>query len=71
MENNNKLGQTSAFPTTDNPLWKGTGMNKRFYAACTAMQGLIINERFHKSDLQDIITKSFILADELLKQENL
>ena len=65
------------------------GMSKRFYAACTAMQGLLVNYKIsigipnvnqnsmedslkrEKQVIKDIITKSYELADELLKQENI
>lgn len=57
------------------------GMSKRFYAACAAMQGLLSNsqitlhfERINSKVEQEreaIITASFELADELLKQEYL
>ena len=115
MENQNeKLGQESAFPTEPKQEVIGNesytftnekgntevgyqnifdkipqnGMSKRFYAACTAMQGLLVNYKIsigipnvnqnsmedslkrEKQVIKDIITKSYELADELLKQEN-
>jgi hypothetical protein len=75
-----KIGQDPAFPPTRemqelSPTCQGyhVGMNKRFYAACAAMQGLIASG--HK-DLNDewyarTIFMAYKFADELLKQENL
>lgn len=37
-----KLGQELAFPLTD----MESGMNKHFYAACAAMQGILSNPGF-------------------------
>ena len=77
---NNKLGQEPAFANTEtynpnNMECNGTyesGMSKRFYAACAAMQGLIANSYIQCSTASDVdlISKSYELADELLKQEN-
>lgn len=49
------------------------GMSKRFYAACAAMQGLISNSNKELVDkpIKYLVTISYTLADELLKQENL
>ena len=63
-----------AFPsdwTTDN---RGSGMTKRFYAACAAMQGLCaVNDKGTFSSIEEVyeklISHSYKLADELLKQE--
>jgi len=41
-----------------------TGMSKRFFAACMAMQGLVIANRFE--DAKD----AYIIADLMLKQES-
>lgn len=76
MENNKKLGQEPAFPLppehNDNSMIPNdydSGMSKRFYAACAAMQGLLSNT--YISVRYDIIAEeSFEYADELLKQEN-
>ena len=74
-----KLGQEPAFPTyeqTGNPVCWSTelGMSKRFYAACAAMQGIssTLNptQNITLSLAQQIAKESYILADELLKQEN-
>lgn len=50
------------------------GMSKRFYAACAAMQGILSS----LSPTQEVTTRlaeqvskeSYMMADELLKQEN-
>jgi hypothetical protein len=55
------------------------GMSKRFYAACAAMQGILAGATFNhriNSDSVDVfnhivVESAYILADELLKQENL
>ena len=56
------------------------GMSKRFYAACAAMQGLLSNADWTKSanipdDFDEyktrVVSASYELADELLKQETL
>ena len=56
------------------------GMSKRFYAACVAMQGLIINFSDERkvnggfiaiTDQVELIKEAYEFADELLKQENL
>lgn len=68
-----KLGQEPAFATS--ALLSGveyiyqSGMSKRFYAACFAMQGLISRKYDTSSDPKPLIEKSFEYADELLKQE--
>lgn len=56
------------------------GMSKRFYAACAAMQGILANNRvtelFEKANItveeerKYLAEASFLMADELLKQEN-
>ncbi len=86
-----KLGQESAFPLNEEcrgmhgEIYFITtpGINKRFYAACAAMQGLlaspntafqILNSLNGIADKEEadkiLINQSYILADELLKQEN-
>lgn len=49
-------------------------MSKRFYAACTAMQGLLSFYDYEKYNMinhaQNIVENAYKLADELLKQEN-
>lgn len=78
---NNKLGQEPAYANEYN-----SGMNKRFYAACAAMQGILAGDSntltcttkddvlsAHKTysyDYSKIVKNAFKLADELLKQEN-
>lgn len=78
MENENKLGQEPAFPYVDENAIIGNtpsgqqGINKRFYAACAAMQGLLAKYNLNNPSDQGIICQlSYELADELLKQENL
>ena len=49
-----------------------SGMSKRFYAACAAMQGLCSNPHVVKCgelDLAPFIGTAYKMADELLKQE--
>ena len=47
------------------------GMNKRFYAACAAMQGLLANPNWSKDQIQTeaVVKVSLGMADELIKQE--
>ena len=77
---NEKLGQEPAFPELNSEYdgqdrilpYQNSGMSKRFYAACTAMQGLVTSIPLDNTAIwkQEIIEKSYKLADELLKQEN-
>lgn len=88
----NKLGQNPAFPSKFTTGSKGEfgepiishrvsyGMSKRFYTACAAMQGLLVNADWTKTakiaddfdEYKDrIASASYEFADELLKQENL
>lgn len=80
-ENEKKIGQEPAFPNTQFISPDGTvdlgsayfgdlssGISKRFYAACCAMQGLISYYGLDYS--KNHARESFKLADELLKQEN-
>lgn len=91
MENKEKLGQESAFPIEYQEFnsfgeFKRTefGINKRFYAACVAVQGILANintaRQVEKAlgdnptieDVDAIIVRaSYRIADELLKQEKL
>lgn len=72
-----KLGQKSTFPeqtweydAQNNVLnSQNPGMSKRFYAACAAMQGLMVG--VDDPVYENIAKISFKMADELLKQENL
>lgn len=81
---NKKLGQESAFPITEEQMdrieqyphyAKMAGMSKRFYAACAAMQGLMISNPYWASvnplgiDTPELVKRSLEVADELLKQE--
>jgi hypothetical protein len=49
------------------------GISKRFYASCAAMQGLLANPKVEVmmkgAITQNLIKASYILADELIKQE--
>ena len=78
---NNKLGHEPAFPGDTLELGPGgefkyheTGMSKRFYAACAAMQGIVSTlthgPEIAEYDNEFIAEASYKLADELLKQEN-
>lgn len=94
-----KKGQEPAFPTevgyengnpvesfqTGNTQAHFSGISKRFYAACAAMQGLLAsmssddkNEAFYQLEKLSNKSREFIIAsmsykyaDELLKQEEL
>jgi hypothetical protein len=78
----NKLGQEQAFPSdyTGNSD-REVGMSKRFYAACSAMQGLCASniigpgsfdfEGRTERYINRISKIAYQFADELLKQENL
>ena len=83
---NQKLGQEPAFSCTyemkilgQNKLCYHDGMSKRFYAACAAMQGILANQngeytvicKTNQQYAEHLISQSYQLADELLKQENL
>jgi len=48
------------------------GMSKRFYAACAAMQGILAHSGYYddKGIMQGFVHRAYIIADELLKQEN-
>lgn len=89
--NKEKLGQEPAFANSEtyNPNnmeangMFSPGMSKRFYAACTAMQGLLANtntarqlsRQLPKSASIDdcyvsVVATAYAMADEILKQEN-
>lgn len=82
MSEKNKLGQASAFAFKEVKESVGgipvnwtnhMGMSKRFYAACTAMQGLCVGKitsEIKKGECVDIAEMAYLIADELLKQEN-
>ena len=67
-----KLGQEAAFPMQQ----VESGMSKRFYAACAAMQGLLSNPNSNNQKdgslhtYESLTEMAYIVADELLKQEN-
>ena len=68
----NKLGRDPAFPA-DPATHRFSGMSKRFYAACAAMQGLCAdpNVTLDEKGVIRIMQLSYSCADELLKQEYL
>lgn len=73
-----KLGQEPAFacqPIRENGQYMdmgSTGMSKRLYLAGMAMQGILAGGYFNlHSQSHEICERSFSIADELLKQENL
>lgn len=88
-----RLGQEPAYPLPNGieiyydggevSVSPENGMTKRFYAACTAMQGLISNPdlasqiynqfgEVKSADVYKITCKTaYLIADELLKQEKL
>lgn len=80
--NKEKLGQEPAFPrpigeykTVGDGKWSPAqkGMDKRFYAACAAMQGILSNGLANPDKpirTITIIESAYKFADELLKQEN-
>ena len=69
-----KLGQEPAFSylkqTGKNAFTFESGMNKRFYAACAALQGMLADDAYRHRGHELIITEAYQLADELLRQEN-
>lgn len=72
---NEKLGQEPAFSCTyemridgKSKLCYHEGMSKRFYAACAAMQGILASDV--KDKPSEIVRGAYLIADELLKQEN-
>jgi len=81
-----KLGQEPAFPCEKEYLSDtGSGLthreflpgiNKRFYAACAAMQGLLMKNGLglytdnRIDNAKSYVKSAYMIADELLKQEN-
>ena len=80
-----KLGSEPAFPN-ECARWLSkeeeliiSGMSKRFYAACAAMQGILASwqssisfpDMAKKQPLEQLINTAYAFADELLKQERL
>ena len=75
---NEKLGQEAAFQdpargaeqsiSNQSPWANPSGMSKRFYAACAAMQGFISSGYEESADV--IAEMAYLFADALLKQEN-
>jgi hypothetical protein len=71
--NKEKLGQEPAFAVAAFGNGEGiydSGMSKRFYAACAAMQGLYSNPAMVNYEVEEVIASAYAAADELLKQEN-
>ena len=76
-----KLGQEPAYPL-EFKAFKGShpnqttvyhssnGISKRFYAACAAMQGILSADYSQNISNETLIKQSYMLADELLKQES-
>ena len=64
-----------AFPTIQQDLndreervfFTEPGMSKRFFAACMAIQGLMVGHTINKRS--EIVKTAYLIADELLKQE--
>jgi hypothetical protein len=73
----NKLGWQPAYPeihqNNDGTMdYNNPGMSKRFYAACAAMHGMLAASHTTKEkSIKLVIEESYLLADELLRQENL
>ena len=78
------LGQEPAYPNTPITQLDGetilgsacfgsqsSGMSKRFYAACSAMQGLMANAHptYILMSIENMAHWAYSAADELLKQE--
>lgn len=62
------LGNKHAFPNhLESESYVEHGMSKRFYAACSSLQGILSNPDHLK--INDIVSLSYSYADELLKQE--
>ncbi len=63
----------SAFPWGDYEGLKAgqSGMSKRFYAACKAMEAMMM-DKLHPNDkmIKGVIKDAYRIADEMLKQEN-
>jgi hypothetical protein len=73
-----KLGQEPAFPIME----EASGISKRFYAACAAMQGILANDSLVKtignlcsgssnlgSSGDFSVSMAYKIADKLLEQE--
>ena len=82
MTKKKRLGEEPAFPRAGGTSFGGEyweaqdGMSKRFFAACSAMRGLISANPKYLQGTQDVpftgmlIKISFEYADELLKKES-
>ena len=78
MDKEKKLGQEpafakSAYVTQYNVDPPQEGMSKRFYATCAAMQGILSNSYWIKSEqsinYKHTVKIAYKMADELLEQE--
>lgn len=76
-----KLGQEPAFShacANEQSHSIEYGMSKRFYAACAAMQGILASPKVFylssdvttEANLTNKVKLSYMMADELLKQES-
>lgn len=68
-----KLGQELAFPA-DPATQSYAGVSKRFYAACAAMQGILASGMKISGSNPNpslVARTAYLMADELLKKENL
>lgn len=82
MTDKSKSYQKSAFPVGGSKMAEKLielgmnpfGMDKRFYAACAAMQGILASYagiKIEEYPINWIAKESYKIADEMLKQENL
>ena len=80
MDKSKKLGQEPAFPFTEEVIGDNSirytivspGINKRFYTACAVIQGMMSSGKIPiLSDISGIVSYSYYIADELIRQENL
>ena len=56
--------------TNDMPVDGQPGMSKRFYAACKAMQAMMM-DKLHPNEnmIKGVVEDAYKIADEMLKQE--
>lgn len=59
-----------AFPTVDYIHHEDSGMSKRLYVACKAMEAMMI-DKLHPNDemIKGVVRDAYKIADEMLKQE--
>ena len=67
-----KLEDYPAFPNDFHPNNdpRGNGISKRFYAACSAMQGIISYSKCGMMIPPNVAKLAYEYADELLRQES-